>query len=64
MRRPYIVSIMTASVFEGNGAETVVEVARTIHQHMSALDRFKPMGVPHIEHFVRQGRVSPEWLGG
>lgn len=65
-RRPYVVSIMTAFVFRGNGEEAVFETARLIHDHMSALDRYKQMGGPHIEHFTRDGRahVSLEQLEG
>jgi beta-lactamase class A len=56
-RRPYVVSIMTAFVFQRNGTEEVVEVARLVHEHMAILDKYKPMGVPHVEHFVREGRA-------
>jgi len=56
-RRPYVVSIMTAFVFQRNGTEEVVDVARLVHEHMAILDKYKPMGVPHLEHFVRDGRA-------
>jgi beta-lactamase class A len=61
-RRPYIVSIMTAFVFDGNGAEIVIDVARQVHEHMAILARYKPMGVPHVDYFIEQGRADPRSL--
>ncbi|MDR7468137.1 MAG: serine hydrolase [Armatimonadota bacterium] len=58
-RRPYVVSIMTAFALRGDGEETVVETARLVHDHMNALDRYKGMGGPHIEHFTRDGHADP-----
>jgi beta-lactamase class A len=61
-RRPYIVSVMTAFCYQGNGQETVIETFREIHETMAALAKYKPMGVPHADYFVKQGRANPQVL--